>query len=169
RVRRPVAAQRHRQAAEEQADRTRVLSGPARRVPHPGRWARRACLMDVRPNGRATGRYHRPMARSLSAALLGAALLISAPTTAAAAPPAGGPEPGPPASVDTVYIPVEVGDDDERCVIVADVYRPARADAQTPVPAVLTTHGFGGSKDSQAGLARALAGRGYAVLAYSGL
>lgn len=109
------------------------------------------------------------MARSLSAALLGAALLISAPTTAAAAPPAGGPEPGPPASVDTVYIPVEVGDDDERCVIVADVYRPARADAQTPVPAVLTTHGFGGSKDSQAGLARALAGRGYAVLAYSGL
>lgn len=109
------------------------------------------------------------MARSLPAALLGAALLISAPTAAGAAPPSSDLEPGPAASVDTVYIPVEVGENAQRCVIVADVYRPAGADAQAPVPAVLTTHGFGGSKDSQAGLARDLMARGYAVLAYSGL
>jgi ABC-2 type transport system ATP-binding protein len=37
------------------------------------------------------------------------------------------------------------------------------------VPAVLTTNGFGGSKDDQAGIAKALAARGYEVLSYSGL
>ncbi|HTZ42279.1 MAG TPA: alpha/beta fold hydrolase [Jatrophihabitans sp.] len=39
--------------------------------------------------------------------------------------------------------------------------------ASTPAPAVLLAHGFGGSKQSVAGEARALAGAGYVVLAYS--
>jgi hypothetical protein len=37
------------------------------------------------------------------------------------------------------------------------------------VPAILTTNGFGGSKADQAGLGRAFAQRGYAVLSYTGL
>jgi ABC-2 type transport system ATP-binding protein len=37
------------------------------------------------------------------------------------------------------------------------------------VPAILTTNGFGGSKDDQAGIGKAFAARGYAVLSYSGL
>jgi hypothetical protein len=37
------------------------------------------------------------------------------------------------------------------------------------VPTILTTNGFGGSKADQAGLGRAFAERGYAVLSYAGL
>ena len=37
------------------------------------------------------------------------------------------------------------------------------------MPAILTTNGFGGSKDDQAGIGKAFAGRGYVVLSYSGL
>ena len=37
------------------------------------------------------------------------------------------------------------------------------------MPAILTTNGFGGSKDDQAGIGKAFAARGYAVLSYSGL
>jgi ABC-2 type transport system ATP-binding protein len=46
-------------------------------------------------------------------------------------------------------------------------YVPASASAAHPVPAVVLAHGFGGSKDSVAGDARDLAGRGYVVLTYS--
>lgn len=55
------------------------------------------------------------------------------------------------------------------CDVVGDLYLPAAASRRQRVPAVLTTHGFGGSKDDQAGLGRLMAERGYAVLAYSGL
>ena len=37
------------------------------------------------------------------------------------------------------------------------------------MPAILATNGFGGSKDDQAGIGTAFAGRDYAVLSYSGL
>ena len=37
------------------------------------------------------------------------------------------------------------------------------------MPAILTTNGFGGSKADQAGIGRAFAQRGYAVLSYTGL
>ena len=37
------------------------------------------------------------------------------------------------------------------------------------MPAILTTNGFGGSKDDQAGIGKAFASRGYEVLSYSGL
>src|SRR5690242_5358675 len=55
------------------------------------------------------------------------------------------------------------------CDIVGDVYTPAGAGPAHRVPAILTTNGFGGSKDDQAGIGKAFAARGYVVLSYSGL
>ena len=46
---------------------------------------------------------------------------------------------------------------------------PNTASPTSRVPAILTTNGFGGSKDDQAGIGKAFADRGYAVLSYSGL
>src|SRR4051812_11471051 len=58
---------------------------------------------------------------------------------------------------------------DTHCDIVGDLYRPASATKANPAPAILTTNGFGGSKDDQADTAKVLASRGYVVLSYSGL
>ena len=55
------------------------------------------------------------------------------------------------------------------CVVDADLYTPAGVDRRHPAPALLMTHGFGGSKTSLAGSAEGYASRGYVVLAYSGL
>ncbi|WNI21296.1 CocE/NonD family hydrolase [Streptomyces sp. ITFR-16] len=57
------------------------------------------------------------------------------------------------------------------CTVDADLYRPSGADAGHPVPAVLATNGFGGSKSdgSTDGIGKAFAARGYAGLVYSGL
>lgn len=55
------------------------------------------------------------------------------------------------------------------CDIVGDLYTPTGAGPAHRVPAILTTNGFGGSKDDQAGIGTAFAARGYAVLSYSGL
>lgn len=57
----------------------------------------------------------------------------------------------------------------ETCDIVGDLYTPADASSSQRVPAILTTNGFGGSKDDQAGIGTTFAQRGYAVLSYSGL
>jgi ABC-2 type transport system ATP-binding protein len=57
----------------------------------------------------------------------------------------------------------------QTCTIDADLFKPQSATATSRVPAILTTNGFGGSKGDQAGLARAFAQRGYAVLTYTGL
>ncbi|WP_020574450.1 alpha/beta fold hydrolase [Actinopolymorpha alba] len=73
-------------------------------------------------------------------------------------------------TVSTVRVDVRVGPDQAtRCRVVADLYVPVSATPQTRQPAILTTHGFGGSKEDQAGLAKAFAERNYVVLAYSGL
>ncbi|HEY6737981.1 MAG TPA: alpha/beta fold hydrolase, partial [Actinopolymorphaceae bacterium] len=73
-------------------------------------------------------------------------------------------------TVTPVEVDAMVGPErDVRCRIVADLYVPPGASQEDPQPAILTTHGFGGSKESQAGLARAFAEKGYVVLAYSGL
>jgi fermentation-respiration switch protein FrsA (DUF1100 family) len=55
------------------------------------------------------------------------------------------------------------------CDVVGDLYTPAAASSSNRVPAILTTNGFGGSKDDQAGIGKAFAKRGYVVLSYSGL
>jgi dienelactone hydrolase len=57
----------------------------------------------------------------------------------------------------------------QTCTIVYDLYTPSTATKATPAPAILTTNGFGGSKDDQADLGQAFAERGYVVLSYSGL
>ncbi len=73
-------------------------------------------------------------------------------------------------TVKTLHFDVTVGpNDDTHCTIVGDLYKPRAASPRHRVPAILTTNGFGGSKDDQADLARWAASHGYAVLSYSGL
>lgn len=75
-----------------------------------------------------------------------------------------------PYTVRTLHFAVTVGPaNDQHCDIVGDLYTPSGASPSARVPAILTTNGFGGSKDDQAGIGRAFAARGYVVLSYSGL
>jgi ABC-2 type transport system ATP-binding protein len=70
----------------------------------------------------------------------------------------------------TVHVDTTVGPDGTtHCDVVGDLYVPSTATAAAPAPAILTTNGFGGSKDDQAGTGDAFAKRGYVVLSYSGL
>ena len=72
-------------------------------------------------------------------------------------------------SVQTLHFKVTTGPDAKVCDIVGDLYTPAAASSSNRMPAILTTNGFGGSKDDQAGIGTAFAQRGYVVLSYSGL
>ncbi len=73
-------------------------------------------------------------------------------------------------TVQTLHFAVMTGPaDDVPCDIIGDLYLPKSATSKKRVPAILTTNGFGGSKDGQAGIGTAFASRGYAVLSYSGL
>ncbi len=53
----------------------------------------------------------------------------------------------------------------------ADLYKPDRASATNKRPAILTTNGFGGSKDdsNESAIGRGFVKQGYVVLAYTGL
>ena len=93
------------------------------------------------------------------AASLGGVAVATAPTSTAAEP----------YSVQTLHFKVTVGPDAEVCDIVGDLYTPTEASSTNRMPAILTTNGFGGSKDDQAGTGRAFASRGFVVLSYSGL
>jgi predicted acyl esterase len=80
------------------------------------------------------------------------------------------PTAGPGYTVKTLHFTVHVGPGNATtCDVIGDLYRPNSATKAKPVPSVLTTNGFGGSKDDQADLAGALAQQGYGVLSYSGL
>jgi predicted acyl esterase len=70
-----------------------------------------------------------------------------------------------------VTVPNEAigGTGTQSCLIVGDLYRPATASKAHPVPVILTTNGFGGSKADQAYIGTVGAKRGYGVLSYSGL
>ena len=73
-------------------------------------------------------------------------------------------------TVTTLHFAVKVGPANTvKCDIIGDLYVPNSASPTARVPAILTTNGFGGSKDDQAGIGKAFANRGYAVLSYSGL
>src|SRR4051794_39453904 len=73
-------------------------------------------------------------------------------------------------TVKTLHFDTVVGpNNDTHCDVIGDLYKPSSATAANPAAAVLTTNGFGGSKDDQATLAKAYAARGYVVLSYSGL
>ncbi|HEY0633332.1 MAG TPA: CocE/NonD family hydrolase, partial [Thermoleophilaceae bacterium] len=72
--------------------------------------------------------------------------------------------------IKTLHFDVTTGPaNDQHCDVVGDLYKPTTATAANPAPAILTTNGFGGSKDDQADLAKLAASRGYVVLSYSGL
>ena len=58
---------------------------------------------------------------------------------------------------------------DTSCTIQADLYTPDGASADHPVPAILATHGFGGSKADNAPTAATYVRAGYAFLSYSSL
>ncbi len=108
----------------------------------------------------------RRMVAALTALGLGIPLL-----TGLAAPSAGAATT--PYTVRTLHFLAKVGanslGDPATCDVVGDVYVPRTASARHRVPAILTTNGFGGSKDDQAGMARYAASNGYVVLSYSGL
>jgi predicted acyl esterase len=75
-------------------------------------------------------------------------------------------------TVTTLHVSTIIGpNDDISCDVVADLYLPDTATPETPAPAILTTHGFGRSKDdaSQQAIGRTFAAQGYVVLSYSGL
>ncbi len=76
-----------------------------------------------------------------------------------------------PYTVKTLHFTVHVGPktDPQTCDVVGDLYKPRAAGRRHRVPAILTTNGFGGSKDDQADLGKWGASHGYAVLSYSGL
>jgi ABC-2 type transport system ATP-binding protein len=71
----------------------------------------------------------------------------------------------------TVTVPNEAvgGTGTQKCVVIGDLYKPRVASRHHRVPVILTTNGFGGSKDDQASLAKVAAAHGYGVLSYSGL
>ncbi|PTL56545.1 CocE/NonD family hydrolase [Paraconexibacter algicola] len=107
--------------------------------------------------------WSRPAPRRAALSLLSAALV-------AACAPAPACAQDEPFTVKTLRFDTRVGPQrDQRCEVVGDLYVPRSATAATPAPAILTTNGFGGSKDDQAPAARAFARRGYVVLSYSGL
>ncbi|WP_232680354.1 CocE/NonD family hydrolase [Nocardioides sp. R-C-SC26] len=117
------------------------------------------------------------LASGLAAALIGTSLPDGVAASAAQTP---GRTPGQsaaqtraaakPFTVTPLWFRVEVGPDRATtCLVVADLYLPRAASRTRPVPAIMATNGFGGSKDGLAGYGREFARQGYALLAYSGL
>jgi predicted acyl esterase len=74
-------------------------------------------------------------------------------------------------SVRHITVHVQVGPDDHPCVVDADIYKPDKASRTNRKPAILTTNGFGGSKDdgNESAIGRGFVKQGYVVLAYTGL
>jgi fermentation-respiration switch protein FrsA (DUF1100 family) len=106
----------------------------------------------------------------LSRAVLSAALAVTATGLAGAVGTSSADAVPPPYTVQTLHFAVQIGPNlDQPCDIVGDLYTPRRASSTNRVPAILTTNGFGGSKDDQAGIGKAFSTRGYEVLSYSGL
>ncbi len=108
------------------------------------------------------------VAAAAGVATLGAALPAGASQARSAAPAATAAQAA--YTVQTLHFDVTVGPGSaQHCDIVGDLYTPAGASPSHPVPAILTTNGFGGSKNDQAGLGKYFSSHGYAVLSYSGL
>ncbi|WP_233517877.1 alpha/beta fold hydrolase [Geodermatophilus marinus] len=110
----------------------------------------------------------RPGARATLAALLTAlltAVLVAG--TPAATPAAIAAEDGSGAAVATEEARVPSGSGADAVELDTTLFVPDSATPADPAPAVVLAHGFGGSKDSVAEDARALATRGYVVLTYS--
>lgn len=115
------------------------------------------------PEGGGRARARAPLAL-VAAAALAAPLLVAAP-----APASGAGERGGRFTVTPLTFTVRAGE--RHCTVDADLYRPRGVDRTHPAPAVLATHGFGGSKadGATAAIGKAMAERGYVGLVYSGL
>lgn len=92
--------------------------------------------------------------------------LLGAGVATAVAPPAAAAEVAP---RDLTITVTDLGTERRTCTIDADLYLPPGASRSRPVPAVLATNGFGGTKADQADLAQGMAEQGYATLSYTGL
>jgi len=107
------------------------------------------------------------VSRSRSAALVAALALTATGALATVSDQASATSPY---TVQTLHFAVTIGPaNNMACDIVGDLYTPTAASPTNRVPAILTTNGFGGSKDDQAGIGAAAATNGYVVLSYSGL
>ncbi|MGH8964048.1 MAG: alpha/beta hydrolase family protein, partial [Actinomycetes bacterium] len=109
--------------------------------------------------------------RRLTAAFAAAALGLTTPGLAGMFPSSTAAVDATPGySVRHVSVAVLVGPaNDQPCTVTADIYKPDAAGPRHRVPAILTTHGFGGSKDDgrQTAIAKGFVQEGYAVLTYS--
>jgi putative CocE/NonD family hydrolase len=115
-----------------------------------------------------------PLAPSLTTAVLATAALATSGLALAAGPQASAAtaDSTPGYSVTSLTVPVKVGpNNDQACTMDADLYLPDGTSASHKVPAILSTHGFGGDKadDNQVAIGKGFVGQGYAVLSYSGL
>src|SRR4051794_4748649 len=63
----------------------------------------------------------------------------------------------------------DIGPEHRTCRVDADLYVPRGVNKNHPAPALLTTNGFGGTKDDQADFAQGFGEHGYVTLAYTGL
>ncbi len=112
-------------------------------------------------------------ARRTSAALTAAALAGSGLALAGlAGPTAAVADDTPGYSLRHLTVEVKVGPaGDQTCTVDADLYRPDTATRHHKAPAILSTNGFGGSKDdsNEAAIGRGFARAGYVVLTYTGL
>ncbi len=110
---------------------------------------------------------------TVTTAVLAAAAAVSgavAAPTADAAHAAADPTPG--YSLHHLHVTVHVGPDNGRaCTVDADIYKPDGVSRSNPAPAILTTNGFGGSKNdsNETAIGKGFVKAGYVVLAYSGL
>jgi predicted acyl esterase len=104
---------------------------------------------------------HRALPAVLTATALGLGGLLAAPGASAADPAITSTE---------LQFEVTVGPaNDQTCLIDADIHVPSTATTAAPAPAILTTNGFGGSKDDQDGAGQAFGREGYVTLSYTGL
>jgi ABC-2 type transport system ATP-binding protein len=111
-------------------------------------------------------------ARRTSAALTATALAGSGLALAGLATPAAVADDTPGYSLRHFTVEVKVGPArDQTCTVDADLYRPDGATRRHKAPAILSTNGFGGSKDdsNEAAIGRGFARAGYVVLTYTGL
>ncbi len=106
---------------------------------------------------------------ALTALALGATGLTVAGLSPGSAQAAADSTPG--YSLRHVTVTVKVGPDNHPCVVDADIYKPDKASRTNRKPAILTTNGFGGSKDdgNESAIGRGFVKQGYVVLAYTGL
>lgn len=107
------------------------------------------------------------MKRILISTVASAGLMASSLVAGASAP--AGAATTLPYTVQTLHFKVIVGSEKETCDVVGDLYLPNDASPTNRMPAILTTNGFGGSKNDQAGIGKYGASNGYVVLSYSGL